>query len=52
MNTPCCATDWHTLGGLVEELYRAFNTRFDPDLASVCVAIVIHYCFVPDEWES
>lgn len=52
MNAPCCAADWHTLGGLVEELYRAFSLRFDPELASVCVALVIHRCSLQDEWES
>ncbi len=50
MNAPRCAADWHTLGGLVEELYRAFSAEFDAELASVCVALVIHHCFVQDEW--
>lgn len=52
MNLPYCAADWHTLGTLVDDLYHAFCTRHRPDIAAALVAIVIHHCFLPDEWEA
>lgn len=39
--------DWHTLADLIDAVYRALRTRHAVEEASICTALVVHFCQEP-----